>query len=220
MKRPAAPPTHESLRASRGRAAGIPAIMIQADALATTDLERTCLAALRRAAGVTDGAMERHSVRVFLLMELQAETTARPLDREAAICASLLHDVGLFPCAATRDAYVADGRRFTDAILAPLGWAEARRALCLDAVEYHHSLRAQWQRGFEVEWLRRADAIDVSAGALRFGLDRHRVRAVFESVPRAGLYAELARQVWGMVRARPGSLPGIFLRGSGTNGPR
>src|ERR1700752_3531501 len=144
--------------------------MARADALATTDAERTCLAALRQAAAGADLPMERHSVRVFLLMELFAGTSGRSFDREAAFCASILHDVGLFPCAATRDSYVADGRRFTDAILAPLGWVEARRTLCLDAIEFHHSLRAQWQHGGEVEWLRRADVIDVSAGILRFGL--------------------------------------------------
>jgi len=184
-----------------------------ADALVTTDAERACLAALRRATGDRHTPMEGHGTRVFLLMErLAAEHRAR-LDREIALCASLLHDVGLFPCAAHRVAYVVDSRHHAEEVLAASAWSIPRLRACLDAIEYHHDLRPQWHRGPEAELLRRADLIDVSGGVLRFRVPRADVREVFRRVPRAGLYRELARLVGHMLRDRPATLPRIFLRG-------
>jgi hypothetical protein len=192
--------------------------LLWADAAAHTDAERACLAALRRATGTVDGPMERHGLRVFVLMEAMATAGRLAIDREVALCASLLHDVGLYPCAAAGDAYVADSRRFLARTLASSGWPATRLARGLDAVEYHHVLWAQWPRGVETELLRRADLIDVSAGLVRFRLPRARVREVFRALPRDGFYGEIARLVARVLRERPASLPGIFMRPRG--GPR
>ena len=182
------------------------------DTLATTAAERDCLAALRRATGSRDGPMEGHGLRVFLLMErLAAEHRVR-LDREVAFCASVLHDVGLYPCAAHGAPYVVDSRRYAEEVLADATWSLPRLRGCLDAIEYHHDLRPQWRRGPETELLRRADLIDVSGGLVRLGVPRAAIRDVFRRVPRVGWYRELARLVGRALRERPLSLPRIFLR--------
>ena len=119
------------------------------DTLVRTDAERECLAALRRATGAPHTVMEGHGVRVFLLMERMAAERRAGLDREIALCASLLHDVGLYPCAAHAEPYVVDSRRYADPILRSSGWTAPRIRACLDAIEFHHDLRAQWHRGPE-----------------------------------------------------------------------
>jgi HD superfamily phosphohydrolase len=181
------------------------------DTLTRTDAERECLVALRRATGAPDSPMEGHGVRVFLLMERLAAGRGTGLDREIALCASLLHDVGLYPCASHGAPYVVDSRRYAEEMLRARGWPAPRLDACLDAIEYHHDLRAQWHRGPEAELLRRADMIEISGGLLRFGLPRDEVRAIFQQVPRAGFYQEIARLVGRALRERPASVPRIFL---------
>lgn len=128
-----------------------------ADGLVGNEAERTCLAALRAATHEPDGPMERHCVRQFLIAERLGADAAQEIDREVLLCAALLHDAGLFRGVATGDVYVTDSRRLAERTLAPFGWAPARLARCLDAVEQHHALgsRAAW--GTEVELVRRAD---------------------------------------------------------------
>jgi hypothetical protein len=182
------------------------------DTLAQTDAERACLAALRRATGGPHTVMEGHGIRVFLLMERLAAERRAGLDREIALCASLLHDVGLYPCAAHGAPYVVDSRRYAEETLRDRGWLAPRVRACLDAIEYHHDLRLQWHRGPEAELLRRADLIEISGGLLRFGVPRAHVRTIFQRVPRAGFYREIARLVGRALRERPTTVPRIFLR--------
>ena len=47
--------------------------------------------------------------------------------------------------------YVKEGAEFTAEILRKRGWDEDRIRLCFDAIERHHELRSQWERGPEVE---------------------------------------------------------------------
>ena len=197
--------------------------MARADDLVTTDAERASLAALRAATGESDGAMERHCVRQFLIAERLGsqrnfpEAAARPapkaaenVDRELLLCAALLHDAGLYPSVTTGGAYVTDSRRLAERTLAPFGWPPQRLARCLDAVEQHHALRSRSGWGTEVELIRRSDLADVTGGLIAFGLPRSWLRELFRSVPRAGLYRMLARQVFRMARERPRTLPRIF----------
>lgn len=185
-------------------------VRLTADDLVSTDAERACLAALREATDRADGPMERHSVRVFLLAERLGADGGTSFDRELALCASLLHDVGVYPLASEGGVYVTDGRRFTERTLGPFAWSSERLGVCLDAVEHHHELRPQWARGAEVELIRRADLVDVVPGLITFGLPRPWLRGVMRAVPRTGIYRELARIVGRLLRERPATIPRIF----------
>jgi hypothetical protein len=180
------------------------------DDLVTTEAERACLTALRAATGETDGAMERHCVRQFLIAERLTEAIPAAVDRELLLCAALLHDAGLYPGVSTGDVYVTDSRRLAERTLAPFGWPHERLARCLDAVEQHHALRSRQGWGAEVELVRRSDLVDVTRGVAAFGLPRTWTRELFRSVPRTGLYRMLARQVLRMARERPRTLARIF----------
>lgn len=159
----------------------------------TSEAARACLAELRARAGRDEGPIERHSVRVFLVMRELARRGGLDLDEEVALCAALLHDAGLYERAAGARFYLAHGREIARRVLAPFGWPAERRRLCLDAVELHHRLRPQWERGSEVELLRVADLVDATGGLVRAGLDRVWLRDLFRRIPRRGLYPELLR---------------------------
>jgi HD superfamily phosphohydrolase len=184
---------------------------LTADEVVGSDAERACLDALRRAVGGGDGPMERHSLRVFLIAERLAQDLDRRVDREVLLCASLLHDVGAYPLAATDDVYTADGRRFAADVLERFRWPEIRMRALGDAIERHHELTQQWEYGPETELLRRADLIDVSGGIVPFELSRPWLRGLFTAVPRDGLYGELAKIVMQMLRERPETVPQIFI---------
>ena len=70
-----------------------------------------------------------------------------------------------------------------------------RIQLCFDAIERHHELRSQWDRGAEVELIRRADLVDLSDGLIRFGLSREWIRDLFRSVSRDGTYRTIGYEV-------------------------
>jgi HD superfamily phosphodiesterase len=183
-----------------------------ADELCESEAERAALAKLRELSAVSDGPMERHCARVFAIAcELAARSEA-DLDREVLLCAAWLHDAGLYPGAATRDAYVRDGRVLAEGLLAEHGWPQGRIARAADAIERHHELRPQWDHGTEVELLRRADLVDLSGGLVGFGLDRAWVRALRRSVPARGMLRVIGGLVVRAARERPLSLPRIFLR--------
>ena len=173
----------------------------------TTPDEQACRAALRAASGRSDGPIERHSDRVFLLAERLAGE--RPIDRELLRCACLLHDIGLYPSVASRDAYVTDGRVLAERLL--VGWEPQRLRVCGDAIERHHELRSQAHRGLEVELLRVADRIEVSQGVLRAGLSRDVVREIRREIPVRGFVPEVLRGLGRAARERPASLPRIFF---------
>jgi hypothetical protein len=183
-----------------------------AESACTTEATLACLAELRSLCGAEDGPMERHGLRVY---EIACELGRRrkvEADRDLLLCVALLHDAGLYPGAASSDTYVVDGRHLLVRVLAPFAWPPERVALAGDAVERHHELRPQWSHGTEVELIRRADLIDVSAGAVRFGLDRAWLRGLAERIPRAGMTGEIGRLVLGALRARPLTMLEIFHR--------
>lgn len=195
-----------------GHGLGCPSLQLPADTACTTDAARACLAELRTLCGETDGPMERHGLRVYEIARELARRRGLDVDTELLACVAWLHDAGLYPGAASADTYVVDGRRLLERILASFEWPAGRVALAGDAVERHHELRPQWKRGGEVELIRRADLLDISGGAVRFGLDRAWLRALFARVPRDGLVPEIARLVGGALRHRPLTMLEIFLR--------
>jgi len=184
--------------------------MSRADGLATTDAERACLSALREATGAVDDPMERHTVRQFLIAERLAADRSLDADGELLLCATFLHDAGLFPGVTTGDVYIADSRRLAERTLAPFNWEPARLARCLDAIEQHHSRHSRWDWGTEVELVRRADLVDVSRGLVRFGLDRSWLRNLFREIPRRGFYRLIAAALLREGIRDPGNLPRIF----------
>ena len=72
-----------------------------ADELICTEAEAAALHALRTATEETDGDMERHTVRQYLIAERLADTGGVAYDRELLLCASFLHDAGLYGPAST-----------------------------------------------------------------------------------------------------------------------
>ncbi|MCW2998382.1 MAG: Metal dependent phosphohydrolase [Solirubrobacterales bacterium] len=177
-----------------------------ADDLCTTPATRRCLAVLRDLSGDVNGPMERHSVRVVLLTEELARRGGHTIDAELVLCAGLLHDLGLYPGAASKDAYVTDSRRLAESILTEQGWPAARVQLAAEAVERHHELPAQWSRGTEVELLRRADLIEVSHGLVSFGVTRAFRADLLERIPRDGFVGEVRRGLLRALRERPATL--------------
>lgn len=178
--------------------------MSAADTVVRTPAERACLARLRAITHETDGPLERHSLRVFLIAE---ELAGKGLtDREVMLCAALLHDVGLLAAATTGAAYVTDSRRQIEGLLRDCGWPKARLQLAGTAAEHHHELRAQWRRGVEVELLRRADLVDLSHGLIRFGLDREFVRDLRARIGSLGFRRTVLRLLLRHAYERPATL--------------
>ena len=137
--------------------------------------------------------MERHTVRCFLLCELLAEKHNADLDREVMLCASILHDIGLYDEVSEGGVYTDEGGEFARKLGLEHGWDERRADLCAAACANHHAVRSQWEQGAEVEVLRLADRIEVSGGLSRGGLSRDQI----EERLRRGLARRLLR------RARP-----------------
>lgn len=77
----------------------------RADELICTESEAVALKALRTATGEVDGDMERHTVRQYLIAERLADARGIAYDREVLLCASFLHDSGLYGPASSGDVY-------------------------------------------------------------------------------------------------------------------
>ena len=191
--------------------------MAAADDLIQTEDERDALARLRDLTGESDGPMERHSTRCFLLAEKLAADGNKEIDREVLLIAAWIHDLGLYEGASEGGAYVTDGRHYAERMLAGKpGWDDARIRLCGDAIERHHELRSQWEAGNEVELLRRADRIELGGGLIRYGIPRAWFKDLDGRVRRDGTYREIGKLVARGLRQRPLTMAQIFVRGKGT----
>jgi HD domain-containing protein len=180
----------------------------RADELVCTEAEAVALEALRTATGETDGDMERHTVRQYLIAERLADTLGIAYDREVLLCASFLHDAGLYGPASSGDVYIKDSARYARRTLRPLGWPEQRLQTCIDACEQHHALTPRWWMPNEIELVRRSDLVEVLPELVRFGIPRSWLKQeLWQAVPRAGFWpATLAitRAHWRRM------LPGMF----------
>jgi hypothetical protein len=131
--------------------------------------------------------MERHTVRQYLIAERLADTLGIAYDREVLLCASFLHDAGLYGPASSGDVYIRDSARYARRTLEPLGWSEERLGVCIDACEQHHALTSRWWMPNEVELVRRSDLVEVLPELVRFGIPRSWLkRELWQAVPRAG----------------------------------
>jgi hypothetical protein len=151
--------------------------------------------------------MVNHCARAFVVAEELARRDGLEVDRELLLCAAWLHDAGLYPPVASHDTYVADGRRLAERLLE---WPPERMSLLGDAIEYHHELRSQWERGTEVELMRRADLVEVSQTAVTFGLPRPWLRGLRSAIPPAGMVREIGGLLARALRERPATVPQIF----------
>ena len=164
-------------------------MMVVSDELTRSRAEQAALRLLREAAEEADGPMERHAIRVFLIAERIAKERDLAFDREVVLCASLLHDVGVLPKASRSLRYIDDGKELAREALGP-ELHGTRLAKCLETIGKHHHLRSQWDRGVEVELLRRADVIDGFPVLVRTTVERRWLRDLFLRVSRDGLYRQ------------------------------
>src|SRR3954454_23890011 len=205
----------------------------RADELICTESEAAALKALRTATGEIDGDMERHTVRQYLIAERLADTRGIAYDRELLLCASFLHDAGLYGPASSGDVYIKDSGRYARRTLEPLGWSEERLRTCVDACEQHHAFTPRCWLPNEVELVRRSDLVEVLPELVRFGIPRSWLkRQLWPAVPRAGFWpatldilrAEWRRMLPGMFRPPPersaGSAAGETPRAGPTTGDR
>jgi hypothetical protein len=187
--------------------------LTRAEDLVRTDSESAALEKLRTITGENGGPMERHGLRIFLLADRLATARDAKVDREvlAADRGTAARHRPLRRGLPRRRLRPRGCRVHRGAASSP-GWDEERIRVCSDAVDRHHELRSQWDRGAEVELIRRADLIDVSAGLVRFGLSGEWLRDLFRAVPRDGTYRTIGREVAQVLRHRPLTLPQIFRR--------
>jgi len=180
----------------------------RADDLIATEAEEASLEALRVATCETDGGMERHTVRQYLIAERIADTRHISYDRELLLCASFLHDAGLYSPASTGDVYIKDSARYARRTLEPFGWPQERLRVCLDACEQHHAFTTRWWLGPEVELVRLSDAVEVYPELRRSGIPRSWLKQeLWQAVPRRGFWPatlEITRTHWRRM------LPGMF----------
>ena len=155
--------------------------------------------------------MEAHCARTFLIAEELGRRGGQALDRELLLCAAWLHDAGLYDGAATSDTYVSDGRRLAERTLADFGWGPERMTKVGDAIELHHELRSQWDRGPEVELMRRADLVEVSQNLITFGIPRDWLAGLRRGIPANGMLKHIGALVGKTLRERPLTLPRIFI---------
>lgn len=187
---------------------------VRGEDLVQSEAERAALTALREVTGESDGPMERHSMRCFLLAERMAADRGLMVDHEILLVAGLLHDIGLYEGASAGGVYTTEGAEFAEHLLAGRpGWDERRLALCRDAIDRHHEVRTQWEDGAEVELMRRADMTELTSGVVNFGVSRGWIRGLWKAVPRDGLYPHIAAMVGKALRERPTSVPKILIRG-------
>ena len=99
----------------------------KADGLVATDLERRSLSELREASGEVDGPMERHCVRCFLLVERLAAKRGVAFDREVALSAAFLHDIGLYDSVSSGGVYTDEGGELARALFAEAGESPSAR---------------------------------------------------------------------------------------------
>jgi hypothetical protein len=148
------------------------------------------LAAHRPALGADFTAYRHHVHRV-----LHAYAALSPLPGEPpepVLVAAAFHDLGIW----THRSFDYLGPSIAAAIayLSDTGHAEWSEEVSL-LIDQHHKLRP-YCGPFEasVETYRRADLVDVSWGAVRFGLPWAQVRAIQAAWPNAGFHAMLARE--------------------------
>ena len=145
-------------------------------------------------------AYRNHAYRVMNLC-LALSPTEDESTREKVAIAAAFHDIGIW-AAHTFD-YIAPSVRLAEAHLGrtkQAQWAQEIETM----IELHHKLsryraRADWL----VEPFRKADLVDLSGGAVAFGLSRRLVKELFTQWPSAGFHKRLVRLALGRLITNP-----------------
>lgn len=160
------------------------------------DLARR-LAPWDTALGADRKAYVHHILRVLAIADLLFARTgaagAPPSEREEFRTAAAFHDLGIWAagtfdylepsCALATEWLIAEGREdLTDPVCA--------------MIRDHHRLRAAGGPAEAVELFRRADTVDVTLGARRFGLRYSAYSRLTERWPDAGFHARLVELTW------------------------
>lgn len=120
-----------------------------------------------------------------------AALTGQPLPPTAILVAAAFHDLGIWTHR-TFD-YLPSSVSLAKSCLADRGLGALEEEVCAVIAE-HHKIRPYTGRfSSSVETFRQADLVDLSLGAIRFGLPAAFVRAVRTAFPNAGFHRLLAR---------------------------
>lgn len=158
--------------------------------------------------GADRTAYRNHTLRVLALCDsLHAESARaadepRPSTTEEFLTAAAYHDLGIWS-AGTFDYLAPSGA------LARRWLAEQHRdeldPLVTAMIDNHHRIRPAGAPTSPVEIFRRADTIDVTLGALSFGLPRRRYRELLRQWPDAGFHRRLVTLTVARTRRHPTS---------------
>jgi hypothetical protein len=140
-----------------------------------------------------------HCRRVFLFC--CALSKAEGESRQKIAIASAYHDLGIWTDA-TFD-YLEPSKRLACAFLASTGkpeWTDEIEAM----IDQHHKI-TPWScnPAWLVEPFRQADWIDVTLGAMTFGLDRRYIREIQRRYPNADFHLALARLTLQRMKTHP-----------------
>ncbi len=144
-------------------------------------------------------AYRNHTYRVVNFCAALAPCSDAALEKVAL--AAAFHDLGIWT-ARTFD-YLAPSIDLACTHLACSGHADWRDNIA-GMIREHHKIRSYRGAASElIEPFRRADWIDVSLGALSFGLPRARIREIRAKWPNAGFHQRLAQLTFKRLRANP-----------------
>lgn len=117
--------------------------------------------------------------------------TGQSSPSSAVLIASAFHDLGIWTNG-TFD-YLPPSVDLAKSYLSSHGLGALESEVCAIITEHHKLLPYKSQFSPSVESFRRADLVDVSLGAVRFGLPSSFVRSVRAAFPNAGFHRLLAR---------------------------
>jgi len=142
---------------------------------------------------------QNHTYRVFNLCAAMQPGDGDALERMAV--ATAFHDLGIWTDR-TFD-YLAPSVRLAEAHLGQTGRGEWIPDITQMIMQHHKVLPSGDAPGSLVEAFRRADWIDVSRGALRFGVPRSFVRELYSIWPGSGFHRRLVQLSWHRLRTHP-----------------
>ena len=140
-----------------------------------------------------------HTYRVFNLCVAIQPGDGESLERIAV--ATAFHDLGIWTDG-TFD-YLAPSVQLARAYVTAIGrgaWVDDVTQMIL---QHHKLFPSRGAAGPLVEAFRRADWIDVSRGALRFGVPRSFVRELYSAWPGSGFHRRLVQLSWQRLRTHP-----------------
>ncbi|MFT4050137.1 MAG: hypothetical protein QM648_09930 [Solirubrobacterales bacterium] len=139
-------------------------------------------------------AYANHVIRVLLFCDALAEASdaaaGRPSRRPEFIACGVFHDLGIWTDR-TFDYLVPSIELAADHL--QVAGHEELIPLVSEMIDQHHKQRAAGAEDDPVELFRRADLVDVSLGARRFGIPRRRVSEIRRAYPNRGFHRRLVQ---------------------------